>query len=280
MRKVAIVTDSASDLPLDLCKKYHIHVVPAYLNFETESYPDDGVAITRQEFYERLATAETLPTTAAPPVGVGEQVFRKALEEAEHVVAVAVGSHLSGIHDGMLLAARSVSEKRITVMDSQTLSMGEGWMAVAAAEAADNGASVDEVKAAVEEVRSRTIVYAALDTLEYLRRSGRVGWARAGISAILDIKPIIAAFHKEVNSIARVRTTDRATQKIVQLTREQAPIERLAIMHSNARARAEQALDLLKDVAPPETIIVDVTPVVGTNVGPGGLGVGFVRAAV
>jgi DegV family protein with EDD domain len=260
-------------------QKFDIRVVPAFVNFGETSYPDDGVSLPRPQFYERLAAATVLPTTSAPPPGLGEQVFREALAQADHVVAFAVSANLSGIYNGMVVAAREVDVNRITVIDSGTLTMSQGWMAIAAAEAAERGASVAEIQALVDDMRPRTNLYAVLDTLEYLRRSGRVSWLTASFGAVLQIKPIIILQSGEVSTTGRVRTFDKATQAIAQIAHDHAPLERLAVLHSNAPDRAQKLLDLLQDIAPKDYLaVVDVTTVIGTHVGPGGIGLALVQA--
>lgn len=280
MRKVAIVVDSAGDIPSDVCARLNIRVLPAFINFGDESFADDGKAITRSEFYQRLAQVSQLPTTSAPPPGLGEAIFREVLQDAEHIIAISVASKLSSIHSGMVLAAQKASSDRITVIDSTTLSMGEGWIAVAAAEAAAQGASLEDIHKLIEEMRPCVRVWAVLDTLDYVRMSGRVSWLRSSLSSMLNIKPIIAVRHNEVISETRVRTFSKAVEKLVELAQTQVPLERLAVMHSNDEAKARHLLGLLQRIAPADhTLVVDVTPVVGTHVGPGGVGIATVRAA-
>lgn len=281
MTTIRIVTDSAGDIPDDICEKLNIRVIPAFLNFGDESYPDDGKALTREAFYERLKTTTVLPSTAAPPTGLGEKIFREALQEADAVVALAVSQKLSSIHDGMVLAAQNVSMDRITVLDSGTLSMGEGWQTILAAEAVAQGATIEEVKVLVQDVRSRIRVWATLDTLEFLRRSGRVSWVRASIGAVLNIKPIIAAWNGEVRSEGRVRTMDKAVKQLAELARQEAPLDCIAVMHANNRQTAEQLKNLVQDlVAPERLLIVPATPVIGTHVGPGAVGIAVVKSKI
>ena len=178
----------------------------------------------------------------------------------------------------MNLSARNIAKDKITVLDSGTVSMALGWQALAGAEVAASGGSLDDVKAAIENTRRRIKLYAALDTLEYVRRGGRVGWISASVGSLLKIKPIVSLLDGEVTDIARVRTFKKAVQKIVELTHEQAPLERLAILHSNAPERAEQLKALLQDIAPKDyTVIADVNPALGTHVGPGAIGVATVQ---
>jgi DegV family protein with EDD domain len=273
------VTDSTSDLDTKWLEQYDIRVIPAFVNFGEESFADDGVAITRQEFYIRLKEASELPTTSSPPPGIAESTFRELLADADHIIALTVAANLSGIHNGMVLAAQNVSPDKITVVDSGSLTMGLGWMVLAAAEAAQKGASLEEILAIIEDTRKRTKIYAALDTLENLRRSGRVSWASAAIGSLLRIKPIIGVKDGNVEPASRVRTFKKAVEEIVRLAESHAPLVRLAVLHSNAPDRAKELHYLLKSVAPADdTVTADVTTAIGTHVGPGAVGIAFVEA--
>lgn len=277
--KIKILTDSTADLDSQWVERYGIHVVPVFVNFGTESFADDGVALPRSEFYVRLANATELPTTAAPPTGLIEQAFRETLQTADYVVAITVASALSSVHDGMVLAATNVAPDKITVLDSGTLSMGLGWQVIAAAMAAQNGANLDTIKNAAGQTRQRCQVYAALDTFEYLKKGGRVSWLTAGLGSLLQIKPVISVKDGKVEAAGRVRTFKKAFDEMVRLAQSQAPLERLAVLHSNAPDRAEQLRQALSDIAPSaDVVIADVTTAVGTHVGPGAIGLATVSA--
>ncbi len=278
LAKVKIVVDSPADLPPEWVKRLDIGVVPAYVNFGQDSYADDGVGLPRRDFYGRLAEAKTLPTTSAPPAAIAEQVIRDQLGKAEQVVVFTVAAQFSSLYNSIRVAAEHVDPQRVTVVDSGQVSMGEGWQALAAAEAAARGGSFDEVLAAARSVRERVKLYAVIDTLEYLRRGGRVSWAQANVGALLQIKPMLEVHEGVVETIGRVRTLSKAVQTLIDLTRQQAPLERLAVMHSNDRAGAERLLSQLKDIAPePNVMIGDVTTAIGTHIGPGCVGVMTVR---
>jgi DegV family protein with EDD domain len=280
MARIRIVADSACDIPQDIVEKYGISVIPAYINFGLESIPDDGVSITREAFYERLKTADPLPTTSAPPPGVSEQIMRAALADADHVVAIHVASKLSGIFNTSRVAAEAIDTERISLFDTGQASMGAGWAAIAAAEAADRGADVDAVIAAAQSTNERTTLWAVPITMEYLRRSGRVNALVAGLGEMLQIKPIISVDDGEANSAGRVRTTKKVIEKLIEMTREQAPLERLAVLHLNNQDGAALMRAALSDVAPPDnTVILMASSAVGANFGPGGLGIALVRAA-
>lgn len=274
---VKLMVDSTTDLPPEWLAKWDIPVLTAYVNFGEESFPDNGLSLTRAEFYRRLAAARVLPKTSAPSPGLAQQLLRRQLDKAEHVVAFIVASQFSSLYNTVRLAAQDVDPNRITVVDSGQASMGLGWMVVAAAEAAERGAALDEVLAAAQSTRERVRLYFTISTLEYLRRGGRVNTLVASIGTLLQIKPIIELREGVVTTIQRARTMSKATQAIIDLTHSYVPLERLAVLHTNSPGEAADLLSRLSNIAPPDTITVDVTTAIGTHVGPGGLGIALVR---
>ena len=275
--RVKLLVDSTTDLPKEWLTKWDIAVLHAYVNFGEESFPDDGVALPRPEFYRRLAAGKGLPRTSAPAPGVAERLIGEQLAKAEHVVAFTVASQFSSIYNTVRLAVEQVDPKRVTVIDSGQVTMALGWMVVAAAEAAERGAGPEEVIAAANKVRERVKLYAAIDTLEYLRRGGRVSYLLAGIGTLLQIKPIIEVKEGIVTTNQRARTMSKAVQALIDLGRAQAPLERLAVLHSNYPEGAGDLLQRLKDIAPADAITVDITTAIGTHAGPGCLGLATVR---
>ncbi len=277
-KRIRFVTDSTCDLPRDLVEKHGIGVVPCYLNFGTESYAD-GIEISREAFYDRLTTARPLPTTSAPPPGVAERIINQTFEGADHLVIISVPMKLSGVLNTLRLAASAIPPERLTLIDSGTTTMGLGWQVLIGAEVAEATGDLDAVLSAIQRARESQRMIAALPTLDNLRHSGRVSWAAASIGTLLNIKPLIEVRDGEVHSIARIRTFGRATDELIELARAEAPLDRLALLHANNAAGAQAMLDRLKDVAPPDTHIVNVTPVLGTYAGSGALGVATVRSS-
>ncbi|MBI5957655.1 MAG: DegV family protein [Chloroflexi bacterium] len=278
MPRTLVMTDSTCDLPPEWVRRFDIRIVPTYVQYGLESLADDGVQLTRTDFYRRLATNEALPTTSAPPLGQTHQIMAQALDDADHVVALTAPAKLSGIYNTFRLSAEQLGRERVTLIDSGMLSMGLGWMVITAAEAAQQGAEPVEIKKAVANMGPRVDVWAALDTVEYLRRSGRVGWAAAMMSQLLQIKPVIRLYDSEVTALTRVRTSQRAFDTLVELAHKAAPLERLAVLHTNNLPGARRLAETLADIHPAhEPVMVDVTPVIGVHVGPNGLGLGIVR---
>lgn len=272
-KKIRFVTDSTSDLPAHVVQKYGIGVIPTFINHGDRSLADNGVELIRDEFYRDLPSYNPLPTTSAMPPALAEEVINRTFADADHLFLVSVASKLSGVYNIMRLCAAKLPPDRVTLIDSRSVTLGLGFQVMAGAEAAEATGDVEQVKAAIEYVRERAHVYAALETMEFLRRSGRVGWAAAGIGALLQIKPVIGVYDGDVKSVSRVRTFGRAVDELVRLAHEHAPLERLAVLYISDQGDAEKLRERLADVAPANTLIYSVTPTIGVHVGTGGVGI-------
>lgn len=276
---IKIVTDSTCDLPRDILQEYDITVVPLYINFGDQGYLD-GVEISRQEFYQRLAESDPLPTTATPGVDAFRQVYKNLADEgASEILSVHISISLSATVDVARSAAKQTLEVPVTVFDSQQLSLGTGFLVLEAAKAAAKGLKMDEIITMLNEQTSRTYVIAALDTLEYLRRSGRMNTVVARLGSILQIKPLLI-MHAGEPTAERVRTRARALERVIEFVSELGPLEQLALVHTNAPQEAQdlyqKAKYLFKNQEEP--LSVDVTPVLGTNIGPGVVGFACITA--
>ena len=277
MSKVAVVTDSVAMLPEQLAKDLGIRVVPIVLNLGERSYRD-GIDLTTSEFYQLLRTSEELPTTSAPSAGEFVRVLEEALSDAEAVVAIHVSSELTSVLRIAQLAARSITDKPVRVVDSQSATMAEGFVVLAAARTAQAGADLDEVVAAAEEVRSKVRFFAFFETLEYLRRGGRVGAAAALMGNAIQLKPIVHIVDGKVTPLARPRTRRKATQAMIDIMAAEVgnrPVH-AAVLHAdsledaqNLRTRLEDQFNCL------EMHVTEMTPVMGTHTGPGLLGLAY-----
>jgi DegV family protein with EDD domain len=243
-----------------------------YINVGTRGYLD-GVDITRQEFYQRLPEMHPHPTTAAP----GSEVFRQAYEElagqgATQVLSIHISPSLSATLDVARAAAHQTRAVPVTAFDSRQLSLGTGFLVETAAKAAAQGASMDDILALLKEQIARSHVFAALDTLEYLRRSGRMNVAVASFGRLLQLKPLLHMY--DGDPIAeRVRTSQRAMKRLLEILSELGPLERVALVHTNAPGRAEELRRMSADLLPTGEIrSVNITPVIGANIGPGAVG--------
>ena len=279
--KLGIVTDSTSDLPKHIIDEHGIEVVPAVLVLDGKSYAD-GEGISREEYYTRLPDMKEAPTTAAPSSGDFLVRFQRLFDSGcDHILAIHAAVELTAIVGVARLAAHDFRE-RITVLDSGSLTLGLGFQVLAAIQAKIDGLSLEGILDAIRSTRERTKVMAALDTMEYLRRSGRVPGAVAALGGLLSIKPIVELIDGEVKPLGAVRTTRQAGERIYNSLRELGPLERLAILHTNDENRAHQLMNELMNTVsqsiPRDILMVNVTTVIGTHVGPNGLGFAAVKA--
>ena len=268
---IAIVTDSTSDLPVELAEAHQIEVVPNLVVIDGKSYVD-GIEISRQEFYERLPGMHNPPTTATASAGTYQELYERLLQKgAQSILSIHLASKLSGVFSVASAAAQAFG-KRVQVFDSQQLSAGLGFQALAAAEAVAQGANLEAVLKLVENVRQRILVVAMLDTLEYARRSGRVSWMKAQMGNLLSIKPFLGVRDGEVLRLGEARTRRNGIERLLNFARELGKLERLAVLHTNAEEDAHSFLEMLRpDLAVP-AMIVYVTSVIGTHIGPNAVG--------
>lgn len=269
--RIALVTDSTSDIPEELVRKYTIHVVPNIIIMGDKSL-EDGIGISRQEFYERLPNMDPLPTTSTASSGAYQELYERLFQQgADQIISLHAPEILSGIYNAASLAAGSFGE-RVSVIDSQQITLGLGFQVLAAAEAIQQGASVSKVIEAIDDTRRRVHVVAMLDTLEYVRRSGRVSWARARIGALLRIKPFLEVKDGNVFSLGETRTFKKGVSRLASLLTGLGPLERLAVLHTNAEGEALSFLEQLSLQADSQPLVINVTTIIGTHVGPHGLG--------
>lgn len=278
MGRVRILTDSTSDLPADLARQLEITVVPAYVQMDGESLRD-GEQISRAEFYRRLPNLSRVPTTAAPPAHEFAQAFRRLVGQADEVIAILLSASISGLFNSARLGAEEVPDLRIHLVDSQQLAMGLGWQAIIAAEAAAAGASAAEILALLQDVRPRIRILALLDTLTYLRRSGRVTWPRALAARLLNIKPLLSFYEGEAVLTGMARTRRKGLARLMELIADLGRFERLALVHTQAPDVASFR-HMLGTLFPPEKILTsEVGPIVGAHIGPAALGIAAIIAA-
>lgn len=272
---IRVVTDSACDLPAPLVEALAIEVVPLTIRFGEEEFVDQ-VELSAGEFWDRVARSDKLPETAAPAPGAFEARYRHLMERgATGIVCINLSSHLSGTMQSAQVAAAAVAaECPVQVIDSQSASMGQGNLCLTAARRAADGDSLESIVAEVVDRRDRTKLYAALDTLDHIRKSGRIGNARALLGSMLSIKPIIEIKEGVVEEVAKVRTRSKALKELASKAAER-KVEHLAVLHGNA-PDLDELLDLLDPIFPRDEIITGVVgPVIGTHAGPGVIGVSF-----
>jgi DegV family protein with EDD domain len=271
---VRVVTDSAADLTDDLASALGVTVVPLTIRFGTDEFVDRQ-DLTPTEFYARCAASSVLPETAAPSPGAFESAFRGAFDAgADAVVCINLSSGLSATMASAQNAARALDGRDIRVLDSRSVTWGLGSQVVAAANAAAGGATADEVVALVEDMVTRTRVYGTLDTLENLKKGGRIGGAQALIGTLLSLKPIIAV-EGTVEEAGRARTRSKALKALVDKVREAGAVENVGVMHGSA-PDIDDFVTLLSDVVPRDAIHVgEIGATIGVHGGPRVMGVTF-----
>lgn len=276
-KSIAVVTDSTAYLPPEVQSRLSIPVIPLNVLWG-EEVMKDGVDIDPPTFYRRLQTAKVMPTTSQPSAGEFQEFFRRVAEEkkTDTIVGVFISSQLSGTIASAEAAKALLPNLRIEVIDSRSTSMGQGFQAMAAAEAALAGASLEEVVAAATQVRENLHILFMVDTLEFLHRGGRIGGAKRFLGTALQIKPILG-LDGVIEAVEQVRTRKKALARMLELLRERAgsnPIHRAAVVHANAPEEAQALKAEVQSFLKPEEIyIAEVSPVIGTHTGPGTLGI-------
>jgi DegV family protein with EDD domain len=272
---IRVVTDSSCDLPAPLVEALGIEIVPLTIRFGTEEYVDQ-VELSTAAFWEKVQESSTLPETAAPSPGAFETCFRELMARgASGIVCINLSSHLSGTMQSAQVAAAAVSnECPVQVIDSQTASMGLGNLCLTAARRAADGDSLESIVAEVSDRRDRTRLFATLDTLDHIRKSGRIGNARALLGSMLSIKPVVEIREGVVNEGGRVRTRSKALKLLASKAAE-SRIEHLAVLHANA-PDADELLEMLAPIFPRDEIVTGIIgPVIGTHAGPRVIGVSY-----
>lgn len=278
---IRLVADSTCDLPDDLVQAHHINIIPAYINIGDHSY-QDGIDLQREQFYAGLPGYTSHPTTAAPAPGAFTALFDRLVDEgATAIISVHIAGQFSSFLSVAQLGAEAVTRVRVIPFDSQTLSMGIGLQVLGAAADIEAGMALEDVLARMEDRRRRVRVYAGLDTLEFLRRGGRVSFLEAGLGALLKIKPIMEVNQGEVITTEKVRTSKRVPEKLIELAGRLGPLEALTILHANAEAEAEELKGQMRPFFPAgrAPLTLGITPALGVHIGPGAIGFACVLKA-
>jgi DegV family protein with EDD domain len=269
--KIALVTDSSCDIPRDLVAAHQIHVVPNILIIDGQSIEDDE-NYSRRDFYLQLPEMASFPTTSTASVGTYQKLYENILSSGyDQVLSIHCSKELSGIFNAASTAANAL-EGQVVIVDSRQVSLGLGFQVLEAADAIAKGESLKSILEHLNTLRSRVRVVAMLDTLEYVRRSGRVSWARARLGAMLNLKPFVEVIDGNVFSMGQVRTRRKGINRLVDQMRTTTAMNRFAVLHTNAKREALGILDqLAPDVVTPP-LVVNVTTAIGAHVGPQGLG--------
>jgi DegV family protein with EDD domain len=273
-----VVTDSTADVPAEWRDRYGIEVVPLTVLFGEQSFRD-RVDLNDEEFFARLAEASRLPKTSAPSPGEFAAVYERLSHECDGVVSIHLGGSLSGTVQSARVGASQLEGFPVHVVDSESLTMCVGFLCRVAAEAP----TLEEALRRATERVPRLRILALLDTLRYLEMGGRINRAQAMIGSVLDLKPIMGVSEGRISPLDRVRTRRKALGRLVELFRQDLPVEQVAVMHAQAR---EEAADLRARVlseldgqpGPIDVVVSQIGPVLGTHVGPGAVGIAYVKA--
>lgn len=282
MSKVAIVTDSTANLPPENIRNLPIHVVPLHVIWGEQSYLDQ-VDLTCDQFYARLKTDKILPTTSQPSPQAFKDIYTRLIDEGYDILTVTISSKLSGTMDSAIQAKAFLPGSQIQVFDSQTTSLAMGFQVLAAARLASLGATLKECTTEVMRAREKSGVYFVLKTLEFLARGGRLGGAAAFVGTMLNLKPILELRDGQVEPVERVRTSNKAIDRMLDIFEEKArkdncPV-RIACLHADTPDEGDMLLERarqrfgLTDVS--EAFVGRVSPVLGVYAGPGALGVAY-----
>jgi len=269
---VRVITDSTCDLPAAVLSKLGIKVLPLYIHADGQDYLD-GIDMTREQFYARLPDFKDHPSTAVPSMIKFRSLYDSLADEgATEVLSIHISSTLSAISDVAKSAAKETTSIPVTVFDSRQLSLGMGFLVETAAELAKAGHSVKEILEKLEEQVKRTYVSAALDTLKFLRRSGRMNGVVSTIGELLDLKPILKMYDG-VSGIEKVRTQKKAIKRLSQMIKSHGPFEKLALLYSGSVTNVQQLMAEVREMLPDtETWVEIINPVLGAHLGPGVFG--------
>ena len=278
MSKVAIVTDSTAYIPPDLIEQYHLSVAPLVLIWGDETY-EDGVDIQPDEFYTRLENAKVMPSTSQATPKTFQKIYADLLEQEYEILAILISSALSGTVVSAVQVQAEMPDAPIEIVDSYNTAMAMGFQVLQAARAAEEGANLAECKEVAERACEHTGVIFAVNTLEFLHRGGRIGGASRYLGTALNIKPILEVREGRIEALEKVRTRKKSLVRLLDLIGERIdgrePV-RLATLHANSPQDAQELLDMAKDTYNPvETVFSEVSPVIGTHVGPGTVGLAY-----
>ncbi len=266
---IQLVTDSTCDLPQSVIDQYGIHVLPVMVNINGTEYRD-GIDISREDFYAQLKNLDNKVGTAATPPRLAAELF-ESLPADDEILCVMLSSKLSATIDSVTQGA-SAAGREITMHDSNSISSGLGFQVVAAAEALAGGGSIADAISAAEAVYSKNYLYALLDTLEFLKRGGRVSGLQASVGSVLQFKPLLIVEGGKIEPFLRPRTSKKAFKKLMEIGEGHGKLEKLAIIHADAPDRAEAAKQALAGLVEGEITIVPVTPAIGVHTGPNTIG--------
>jgi DegV family protein with EDD domain len=277
MSAIVLVTDSTATLPQELVQQYSIHVIPLHIMWDKTRYRD-GIDIKPEEFYQRLRKSKTVPTTSGAVQGEFLQIFEELKGKVDGIVCILVSSDLSGAYSSAISAQKLFSEIPVEVIDSRLSTMAMGFGVIAAAKKAAEGTTMEQVVQAAKNILVKAHLFFYLDTLDYLRRGGRINFSAAVLANLLKVKPVLTLKDGIVIPVARPRTTTKAIETLLRLMKEtitDTPLH-VAVMHADSPDEAEYLKnEIAKRFRCSELLQTGFTPVMGAHTGPGIVGLAF-----
>ena len=276
LKRICIVADSVCDLPKETIEKFDIHIVPIYIKFGDVVYRD-GLDITPHDVYHKLRDEGMVASTSSPSPGDFLQVFQNIADKFETILTITLSSKLTAVFQNACIARNLLPKKDIRVFDSSLASIAEGFLIREAAKAIKKGMKIDEIIVLLEKIKEKIRIFATIDVLKYLYRSGRVPALKAMLGSTLKIKPILTMHNGDVKILAKIISRSASInyicKQVIDLFKNQVPI-RIAIIHALCEDIAQELKKRLeKSINCVETIITEVTPVIGAYVGPGLIGI-------
>jgi DegV family protein with EDD domain len=278
MSKLAVVTDSTAYLPQELIQQYGIQIIPLTVIFGEEIF-SDGVDLSPAAFYTRLQQSEIMPTTSQVTIGAFKELFERLHQDGCDILVITISGKLSGTVESARQAAKLLPGANIGIVDSLSTTLDQGWVVLAAARAAESGGGLVEAMRAAERARECSGVVFAVDTLEFLHRGGRIGGAKRLLGTVLNIKPILQIKDARVDTLEQARTRKKSIKRLVEIVAERVEWKsnlHLGVSHANAADDAQMLLEMAcARLEPVETMIAELSPVIGTHAGPGTLALAY-----
>ncbi|MFO7928704.1 MAG: DegV family protein [Candidatus Humimicrobiaceae bacterium] len=279
MSRIAIVTDSTSDIPKDLLKKLNITLVPLSVIFGNESYKDNGTEITVEQFYQKLKTSKNLPKTAQPSPGDFYETYDRLLGEYNGIVSIHISKKMSGTIDSALMAKKKLPESNIQIIDSELVHMPLGFLVLRAASLAKENKSMEEIIDGVKKLKAKMHSLFIPNTLEFLKKGGRIGRAKSLVASLLEIKPILTLNYGEVSQFKTTRRWNQAKNELINsmATMIKHPQNLvISVADSNVKKEGDEMKEKIQETLNPKQILrVEFGCTLGTHMGPGALGITF-----
>ena len=275
MSKIAVVTDSTCDLPKKIIEKYNISVVPLNVHFGEDTFLD-GIDLKSDEFFQKLANSEFHPTTSQPSVGRFLEIYNDLLKTHDYIISIHISDKLSATFNTALQASNQLSNEKIQIIDSKNGTLGLGALVHKIATLNDSEKDFENLVTNAQNLVEKAEFFGLVPTLEYLAKGGRIGKAQEFFGSLLKVKPILSAVDGEINSVGKVRTLNKGIDYIVDIVKEK-KIETLFVVHASHLERANLLIQKLDGIIDEKNIVIsEFGPVVGTHLGPGAFGVGFI----